>query len=164
MSPPTGALQPSTLPSDQPSRQPLRCPSVQPSQQPARRPSLRNVTTEVPTISTTEFPILNGTDYYFDSTEVPSESPSSLVITLQVPFYNTSDTFYATVNTVPYTFTVCLTYYNDQFIRLFSDGTLVAANDDSCFGCSVITFYIASALFSRDAIQVNNVPGPSPSP
>ena len=151
MSPPTGALQPSSLPSDF---------SVQPSRQPAQRPSLSNVTTEVPTISITEFPILNGTDYYFDSTETPSESPMSThVITLQVPFYNTSDTNSATVNTVPYNFTVCsngtiriadcdadrcLSRFNDQFIRLYSDGFQVAWSDDSCYMCSVITYYITS--------------------
>ena len=151
MSPPTGALQPSSLPSDF---------SVQPSRQPAQRPSLSNVTTEVPTISITEFPILNGTDYYFDSTETPSESPMSThVITLQVPFYNTSDTNSATVNTVPYNFTVCsngtiriadcdadrcLSRFNDQLIRLYSDGFQVAWSDDSCYMCSVITYYITS--------------------
>jgi hypothetical protein len=76
-----------------------------------------------------------------------------------VPYYSASDTFYATVNTVPYTFTVCsagsihiadcdfdrcLATYNDQYIRLYSDGAEVAFNDQSCGSCSAITYYIAS--------------------
>jgi hypothetical protein len=103
---------------------------------------------------------MNSTDFFTPSTAPSAQSPSSThVITLQVPFYSASNTFYATVNTVPYSFTVCsagsihiadcdfdrcLANYNDQFIRLYSDGVEVAFNDQSCNSCSTITYYITS--------------------
>ena len=103
-----------------------------------------------------------------DCATTPTSSPTasplpSYTLTadtpLQVPFYNTSGTNSATANTVPYTFAVCsigtiriadcdadrcLSRFNDQLIRLYSDGFQVAWSDDSCYACSVITYYITT--------------------
>ena len=107
-------------------------------------------------------------------TEQPSTSPSSdspttaspstnYVVTLNeplyVPYYSTSSTESASVNTVPYTFTSCSVgvihiadcdpgrcdnRQNDQYIRLFLNGEEVANNDDACSYCSIIDYPIES--------------------
>ncbi len=101
-------------------------------------------------------------------TSSPTASPLPSILTantpLQVPYYSTSNTASATVNTVPYTFTVCSAGNisiadcdfdrcqgggNDQYIRLYSSGTLLASDDDTCSACSVISYSFAS-----DACQV----------
>ena len=91
-----------------------------------------------------------------DCATTPTSSPTakpfpSNILTantpLYVPFYSASNTASASVNAVLYTFAVCsagtisiadcdssrcLTTLNDQYIRLYSDGTLLAFNDDAC--------------------------------
>lgn len=108
----------------------------------------------------------------FNISEIPTEAPSvfvsqnpspNYVLTvntpLHVPYYSTSHTSSATINTVSYTFKVCFesdihiidcdpdrcqSGTNDQFIRLYSNGIEVAYNDNSCSFCSVINYRIVS--------------------
>ena len=95
-------------------------------------------------------------------TKTPSPSTNYVLTAntpLHVPYYSTSLTNKATVNTVPYTFTVCnsgniniadcdtdrcLRVSNDQYIRLYSEGREVAVNDDACSLCSIIKYPIVS--------------------
>lgn len=105
----------------------------------------------------------------FSVAPTASTPSSNLVLTvntpLSVPYYWTSLTSSATVNTVPFTFTVCNAGdiqiadcdpvgckdgKNDQYIRLYSSGKEIAVNDDagsmnsSCSYCSVINYRIES--------------------
>lgn len=136
-------------------------------------------------------PISNSTEFYFDLTETPTEAPSSnptqtptsvpisqspssiFVITfetpLYVPYYETSSTGSATINTVPYTFTVCSAGdlhisdcgaercqdggSNDQYIRLYSNGLEVAYSDDACFLCAAIDYPIVADTCQTYIIQ-----------
>ena len=79
---------------------------------------------------------------------------------LHVPYYLASNTASATQNIVPYSFTVCSAGYiyiadcdptrclntlNDQYIRLYADGYLVAYSDQYCNSCSGINYYTYSS-------------------
>ena len=131
---------------------------------PVDYPSILPPTASSPTESPTNSPTGPSVDPTVMPTAAPSEwisrSPSiSNILTatspLHVPFYIASGTNSALHNTVPYTFTVCstgsiyiadcdvdrcLNTYNDQFIRLYSDGKEVAWADQSCYGCAVIDY------------------------
>ena len=125
--------------------------------------------TETPTAAPTE----SSSKAPTEPTLLPSQIPSTnYVITvdtpLHVPYYSTSNTNFATSNSVPYTFTVCsagdihiadcdpnrCNYDgNDQYIRLYSSGEQVAANDDYCYYCSVIDYSIVSGTCQTYTLQ-----------
>ena len=144
---------------------------------PVAYPSILPPTASSPTESPTNSPTGPSVDPTVMPTEAPSEwisqSPSiANILTatspLHVPFYITSGTNSALNNTVPYTFTVCstgsiyiadcdvdrcLNTYNDQFIRLYSDGKEVAWADQSCYGCAVIDYSNTSDICHTYTLQ-----------
>ena len=123
--------------------------------------------TTVPSQTPTEAPSAGG----WISPSPLSDHLLTATTPLHVPYYSTSGTSSAYVNTVPYTFSVCsagsiriadcdpvrcssTSSTNDQYIRLYSNnGYQVAANDDSCRLCSAIYYYIASDACQTFTLQ-----------
>ena len=131
-------------------------PSEEPTISPSNvAPSVWPTTSNVPTLFLSQIPSTN----YVLTNNTP----------LHVPYYSTSQTDSATVNTVPYTFTACIqgdihiadcnpdrclsSSNNDQYIRLYSNGVVVAFNDDSCRYCSIINYRIISDTCQTYTLQ-----------
>ena len=160
----TSTYCPTSAPSQKPAMYPVSYPVASPSIMAAPASSPTELPTIVPSQTPTEAPSAGG----WISPSPLSGHVLTAATPLHVPYYSISGTSSAYVNTVPYTFSVCsagsmliadcdptrcLSYYNDQLIRLYIDQYHVAFSDDSCSSCSAIYYYIASDACQTFTLQ-----------